>query len=163
MTATTRTARLLTTVFALAALALVAAGCGDDKQTTKTYDQTPLGQEKKVTVVTTTEFNADQQAVINTIAEFGDATEQQDYAKICNELLTEASAKLGGGDCEKVLKESGKKFKQFGIKIESVTISEDGKGATVKTVTSRDGKAESMAYSMKKNDQGLWQVAILGE
>lgn len=162
MTATARTARLLVTVLALAALALVASGCGDDKQT-KTYDQSPLGQEKKVTVVTTTEFNADQQAVIETIAEFADATAQKDYAKICSELLTETSRQLGGGKCEQFFKVAGKGFKDFSIKVQSVTLSKDGNGATVKTITSRDGQPSPVVYSMKKNAQGQWQVAILGQ
>lgn len=163
MTATARPARLLTTLLALAALALVAAGCGGGDEPTKTYDNTPLGTEQKVTVVTGTEFDADQQEVIAAVADFSDATAQKDYKALCDKILTDASSQLGAGKCEAFLKEAGSAFKDFSVQVESVTISEDGKSATVKTTTTTDGKPAPTPYTLKKNDQGEWQISILGQ
>lgn len=164
MTVINRPTRFLTALLAIV-FALAIAGCGDDEgnDQAKTYGETPVGQEQKVTVPPEEEFNADQQAVIETIATFADATQQKDYATICNEVFTAESAKLGGGECEDFLKVANKDFKDFDIEIKTVTIGEDGKTATVKSVTTTDGKPSEVPYSLIKGDDGTWQIAILGQ
>ncbi len=163
MTAFARTTRLMTTLFAIAALALAVTGCGGDDEQTKTYGETPVGSEQKVVVNPDAEFDADQQAVIEKLADFSDATAQKDYKKLCDELFTEESAKIGGGDCVAFLKKRGTQIKDFSIVVESVTIAEDGKSATVQATTTTNGQKSSTPYSLKKNAQGEWQVAILGQ
>ncbi len=162
MTTTSRSYRLLPLLI-VALFAFAIAGCGDDKEQGKTYGDEPLGQQQKVTVATDDELNADQQAVVETITKFGDATATKDYATICNELFSEDSRKLGGGDCEQFLKVANREFKDFDIKIESVTIGEDGATATVKSTTTKDGVPAEVPYSLKKSSQGQWQLAILGQ
>lgn len=153
----------LIAVLAVALLAVGMAGCGDDGGGGKTYSDEPLGQEQKVTVESDASFDEDQQAVIDTIVEFGDATADKDFAKVCDELFTETSAKLGGGQCEKRLAAAGKAFDDFSVTIKSVTVGEDGNSATVDTVTTAAGKAAPQQYSLKKNAQGEWRIAILGQ
>lgn len=163
MTALARTTRLMTMLIAIAALALAVTGCGGDDEQTKTYGDTPVGEEQKVKVDPEAEFNAEQQAVIETLGEFGDATEQGDYKKLCEEIFTEESSKIGGGNCEAFLKKRGTQIDDFSITVESVTIAEDGKSATVKATTTTNGQPTSTPYSLKQNAQGEWQVAILGQ
>jgi ketosteroid isomerase-like protein len=162
MTATSRSSRFLALPIA-ALFALAVAGCGGDDEQGKTYGSEPLGQQQKVTVTADEQFDADQQAVVEAIAKFGDATATKDYATICNELFTEDSRKLGGGDCEQFLKVANKDFKDFDIEIESVTIGEDGATATVKSTTTKDGVPAQVPYNLKKSPQGQWQLAILGQ
>lgn len=159
-------------VSAIMCAALVAmfalAGCGDDKSSsdgdTKTYSQNEtLGEAGAVVVKSDKEFNADQQAVINRLADFGDATEKKDYEKICTEFLSEEAAKLGG-DCEKSLKKSGDDIKTFKITVTDVTIGEDGKTATAQTVTDVNGeKGTAQPISLVKDANGDWRVTILGQ
>lgn len=158
-------------VSALMCVALLAvfalAGCGDDKASeggTKSYSQNEtLGDAGVVVVKSDKEFDADQQAVINQLAEFGDATESKDYEKICNELLTEKSAELGG-DCEKSLSKSGEDIKSFKITVTDVTIDEGGKSATAQTITDVNGeKGTTQPIKLIKGSDGKWRVAILGE
>lgn len=159
-------------VSAMLCVALVAlfalAGCGDDQKSsnggTKTYSQDePLGDAGAVVVKSNEKFDADQQAVINTLAGFGDATEAKDFNKICNEYFTEASAKLGG-DCEKALKKSGDAIKTFKITVTDVTVDPGGKAATAQTITEVNGaKGSPQPIKLVKGKDGKWRVAILGE
>ncbi|MBJ7348517.1 MAG: hypothetical protein JHC87_08115, partial [Thermoleophilaceae bacterium] len=148
-----------------AAFVLALSGCGSksSSEVTKTYPSTPLGTEKKVTVDDKKQFNADQQAVITAVVAFGDATAQRDYKKLCEELLTEASRKLGGGQCEQFLTVAGKGFKDFSVKVTGVKMAADGKSATVSTITTRDKASSPQDYALQKSSSGQWQVAILGQ
>lgn len=160
----------LTAILCVSLLMVVAlAGCGDDKESssensTKTYSQNEtLGEAGKVVVKSDQEFNAEQQAVINRIAEFGDATQDKDFKKICDEYLTEKAAKLGG-DCEAALKKSGDDIKEFKITVTSVKIGADGKTATADTITDVNGQSGStQPLSLAKDESGEWRVTILGE
>lgn len=146
----------------------VLAGCGDEKTSsegdTKAYSQNEtLGDKGVVVVKSEKEFDTAQQAVINRLADFGDATEAKDYEQICNEFLSEDAAKLGG-DCEKSLAKSGDEIKTFKITVTDVTIGEDGKTATAQTITDVNGeKGTPQPISMVKDANGEWRVTILGQ
>ncbi|MDO8443383.1 MAG: hypothetical protein Q7S78_00020, partial [Candidatus Azambacteria bacterium] len=108
-------------------------------------------------------FNAEQQAVISRLAEFGDATQEKDFKKICTDYLSEEAAKLGG-DCEKTLKKSGDSIKTFKITVTGVKLGKDGKTATADTITDVNGEAgTSQPISLVKDESGEWRVTILGE
>lgn len=159
----------LLAVFALSLLVLVAlAGCGGKKSSGsgggKSYsqDQT-LGSAGKVTVDSDKGFNADQQAVIDKIAEFADATEAKDYKKICKEILSKQAQKLGG-DCVGVLRKTGVTIKDFSIKVTNVTIGADGKTASADAVTTTNGqKGAAQQLTLAKDSKGEWRVTILGQ
>lgn len=148
----------LATVFAL-------SGCGDDSpagSTSYKQDQT-LGQAGKVTVDSKQDFSKEQQAVIDRIAEFADATEAKDYKKICDEILSEAAQKIGG-DCVGMLEKTGGTIKDFKIVVTSVTVAKDGKTATAEATTETNGeKGASQALTLAKDAKGEWRVTILGQ
>lgn len=160
----------LSAMTALLLLAVVAVtGCGDDDKggssgSVKTYEPNErLGDSGAVVVDSKKGFDAEQQAVVKTITEFGDATSTKDYQRICDELLSEKAAKIGGG-CVKTLKKSGDEFKTFKITVVDVSIGEDGKTATADTITDVNGKSGGVQpISLIKDAQGKWRVTILGE
>lgn len=161
--------RLLVLVASSLLVAFAFAGCGDDGDNDnggggKTYDQDrPVGEAGKVTVDSKDDFDAGQQAVIDTIAEFADATEAKDYAKICDEILTEKASKIGGG-CERVLRRASRDIKEFSITVTSVKVGEDGKTATAEADTETNGQqATPQTLSLVKGAKGEWRVTILGQ
>ncbi len=174
-------ARLLAVAALLALSAFVVAGCGDDqKQDTVSVDRSEqaagteagpskqfdsgqaVGEAKKVVVDSDAEMSATQQAVISRIGAFGDATANQDYKKLCNDLLSKAARKIGG-DCEKTFSQSGESLKDFKITVKSVTVAKDGKSAVAKvSVESNVNKTpQAQDLSLTKED-GDWRIQILG-
>jgi hypothetical protein len=164
----------LLAVFSISLLVLVAlAGCGSSKGSGsgsgssgggKTYsqDQT-LGTAGKVKVNSNKQFNAEQQAIINTIAGFADATQAKDYKKICKDFLTKQSQKFGG-DCVSKFATLGASIKDFSIKVTSVTVGPDGKTASADGVTTTNGQqGASQQLTLAKDSKGVWRVSILGQ
>lgn len=160
----------LLAVFSISLLVLIAlAGCGSDKKSSggssgKTYsqDQT-LGNSGKVKVKSDKGFSAEQQAVINKIAEFADLTQAKDYKKICKEILSKQAQKIGG-DCVGILTKTGSTIKDFSIDVTNVTVSPNGKTATADAVTTTNGqKGASQSLTLAKDSKGVWRVTILGQ
>ncbi|MBI4898408.1 MAG: hypothetical protein HY827_08590 [Actinobacteria bacterium] len=158
----------LTAVLAVSLLALVAlAGCGDKKDSGngngKSYEQDkPLGEAKKVVVKSDKEFDADQQAVIDKIAEFADMTQKHDYKGICKEIFSKEAQKIGG-DCVGTLEKTGSTIKDFKITVSSVAVGKDGKTATAKATTIVNGQAGGeQSLTLAKDSKGDWRVTILG-
>lgn len=154
---------------AIVAVSLVAvfalAGCGDKKAAgAKSYEQDqPLGQAGKVTVDSKKDFSKEQQAVIDRITEFADATEAKDYKKICKEILSKEAQQIGG-DCVGTLKKTGGTIEDFKIVVSSVTIAADGKTATAEATTETNGQnGGSQALTLAKDEKGEWRVTILGQ
>lgn len=144
---------------------LAAAGCGDDKKSGngKSYSQDqPLGQAKKVVVKSESEFDAEQQAVINKIAEFADLTEKKDYKAICKDILSKEAQKLGG-NCPDFFEKSGAQIKDFKITVTGVKIGADGKTASAEATTETNGqKGAPQTLTLAKDSKGEWRVTILG-
>lgn len=176
--------RLLMVAAILSLAAFVVAGCGDEKkQDTVSTDQSvptaasgdaaddtkqfdsgqSVGKAKKVVVESDADFSAAQQAVIARIGEFGDATANQDYKKLCNDLLSKKARQIGG-DCVKTFEQTGAQLKDFKITVKSVKISKDGKSAAAKiNVSSNVNKAqEGQDLTLIKED-GDWRIQILGQ
>lgn len=156
-------------VLAVVAVSLVAVfaitGCGDKKEPgAKSYEKDqPIGDAGKVTVNSEKDFSKEQQEVIDRIAEFADATEDKDYKKICDEILSKEAQKLGG-DCASTLEKTGSTIKDFKIIVTSVTIGEDGKTATAEATTETNGqKGAAQALTLAKDEKGEWRVTILGQ
>lgn len=145
----------------------VLAGCGDDGNSSggdaKSFEQNErVGEAGKVKVDSEDEFSADQIAVINRIGEFADATEAKDYKKICNDILTEESQKIGG-DCVDTLKKTGGAIEDFEITVTSVVVAEDGKSADATATTVTNGKSGGeQTLKLVKDSKGEWRVTILG-
>lgn len=175
-------ARLLAIVAVLSLAAFVVTGCGDDKSgsgssdtasgngdtasgETKQYDEgDTVGEAKKVEVDSDQEFSAEQQAVIARVGEFGDATADQNYKKLCNDILSKASRKIGNGDCEGTFEETGAQLKDFKITVKSVKVASDGKTATaVVDVTSNVQKAQQEQTLSLIKEGGEWRIQILGQ
>lgn len=165
-------ARLLAVAAILSLTAFVVVGCGDDKDsnsngsTAASGNLEPgdtVGEAEKVVVGKDAKFDAQQQEVVDRIGEFGDATADQDYKKLCTEVLSKSAQKIGG-DCEKTFSQSGAQLKDFKITVKSVKVAKDGKTATaVVDVTSNVNKAvQSQDLSLIK-EGGEWRVQILGQ
>lgn len=168
-------ARLLAVAAILSLAAFVVVGCGDDKDTNSNSGGTggtaaagslepgdTVGDSEKVVVGKDAEFDAQQQEVVDRIGEFGDATADQDYKTLCNDLLSKSAQKIGG-DCEKTFSQSGAQLKDFKITVKSVKINKNDKEATaVVDVTSNVNKAvQSQNLSLIK-EGGEWRIQILG-
>lgn len=169
-------ARLVAIVAVLSLAAFAVAGCGGDKNEnnsggsggsasgTKQYDSgETVGEAKKVVVDSDTDFNAEQQAVIARIGEFADATANQDYKTLCNDILSKEASKIGG-NCVKTFEQTGAQIKDFKITVKSVKMGADGKTATATVdVTSNVNKAvQAQTLSMVK-EGGEWRIQILGQ
>ncbi|HEV7919147.1 MAG TPA: hypothetical protein VGO97_06170 [Solirubrobacterales bacterium] len=163
--------RLLALVVVLIAATAVLTGCGDDKKSGgnaadgKSFSKDePVGDAKKVVVDSEKGFNKEEQAVIDKIAEFADATQGKDYKKICQDLLTKAASKIGG-DCEGTFKRSGDLIRDFKITVRSVKVAAGGKtasaDATATTNIAKEGTAQTIALA--KDSKGEWRIAILGQ
>jgi outer membrane murein-binding lipoprotein Lpp len=173
--------RLLAVVSLLALGALALTGCGDEpkKDTVSTDQSQPtagtdsgtkqfdsgetIGKAGKVVVNSDADFSANQQAVIERIGEFGDATADQDYKKLCNGLLSKAARKIGG-DCVGTFSKTGKQLKDFKITVNSVKITEDGKNAVAKVnVSSNMNKTPTPQDLSLVKEDGEWRIQILGQ
>lgn len=175
-------ARMLAVVALLALSAFVVAGCGgDDPKDTVSVDQSTqaagtesgeskqfdsgqaVGTEEKVVVDSDAEMSATQQAVIARIGDFGDATANQNYKKLCNDLLSKAARKIGG-DCEQTFSKSGDSLKDFKITVKSVTVAKDGKSAVAKVdvKSNVNNTPQAQDLSLIKED-GAWRIQILGQ
>ncbi|MFT4050404.1 MAG: hypothetical protein QM648_11305 [Solirubrobacterales bacterium] len=177
-------ARLLVVAVVLSLAAFAVAGCGsDDKKDTVSTDASQtsssggsdsgqtkeyssgetVGKSKKVVVESDADMSAQQQAVIDKIGEFADATANKDYKALCNDILSKQAQKIGG-DCVATFEKTGAQLKDFKISVNSVKIAKDGKTATaVIDVTSNVAKAaQSQNLSLVKED-GDWRIQILGQ
>ncbi|MBI2690321.1 MAG: hypothetical protein HYX29_00020 [Solirubrobacterales bacterium] len=166
-------ARLLAVAAVLSLAAFVVVGCGGDKDNKSATGSTAaagnlesgdtVGKAEKVVVGKGAEFDAQQQAVVDRIGEFGDATAAQNYKKLCTEILSKSARKIGG-DCEKTFSQSGAQLKDFKITVKSVKVDKSGKEATaVVDVTSNVNKAvQSQDLSLIK-EGGEWRIQILGQ
>jgi ABC-type proline/glycine betaine transport system substrate-binding protein len=162
--------RLLAASAVLVFAALAVAGCGDNNTATtdsngdKQYaaDQ-PLGDSKKVAVDSEKKFDAEQQAVVDKIVAFGDATASQDYKTLCNKLLSKDAAKIGG-DCVSTFEKTGQAIKDFKLTIKSVNVNEDGKTAKaqISVTSTQQPKAQLQDLSLAK-ESGDWRIQILGQ
>jgi hypothetical protein len=169
------------TVAALLALAVAVAGCGDDKPTdtasvdksvsqeqgsdeaqTKQFDKgQEVGEEGKIVVESDAQMSANQQAVIARLGEFGDATANQNYKKLCNDLLSKESRKIGG-NCVKTFTETGRDLKDFKISVNSVTVAKDGKSAVAKVdVSSNVNKTPAPQNMSLIKEGGEWRIEII--
>ena len=165
-------ARLLAVAAILSLAAFVVVGCGDDKDKSSSGSTAAagslepgdtVGEAEKVVVGKDAEFDEQQQEVVDRIGEFGDATADQDYKKLCNDILSKSAQKIGG-DCEKTFSQSGEQLKDFKITVKTVTVDKGGKEATaVVDVTSNVNKAvQSQDLSLVK-EGGEWRIQILGQ
>lgn len=186
-------ARLLAVVAVLALTAFVVAGCGSDNNKSSTSDNSAqstgdsgstgsggsssdansgptknlngqtVGASKKVVVKSDQDMSAEQQAVVDRIGQFGDATATKNYKKLCTDLLSKQARKIGG-NCIRTFSQTGAQLKDFNITVESVKISSDGKTATAKVgVTSNVAKqVQNQTLSLVKED-GDWRIQILGQ
>lgn len=166
--------RLLAVVAVLSLAAFVVVGCGGDKSDSSSNNGgtaaagdlesgDTVGDAKKVVVGEDANFDAEQQEIVERIGEFGDATADEDYKTLCNDLLSKEAQKIGG-DCEKTFSQTGAQLKDFKITVDSVTIAKDGKNAVAKVdVTSNVNKAvQSQDLSLVK-EGGEWRIQILGQ
>ncbi len=174
-------ARLLAIVAVLSLAAFVVTGCGDDKNgsgdtasnnsgdtnggDTKQFDQgDTVGSAKKVEVDSDQDFSAEEQAIIERVGEFGDATADQNYKKLCNDLLSKAARKIGNGDCVGTFEKTGAQLKDFKIVVKSVDVNKDGKTATATIdVSSNVQKAQMQQTLPLIKEGGEWRIQILGQ
>lgn len=179
-------ARLLAVAAVLALAAFVVSGCGGDKSEnnssgggstsssstdsgsnssgpTKNLNGQKIGSAKKVIVKSDQNLDANQQAVIARIGEFGDATEAHNYKKLCNDLLSAQARKIGG-DCVGTFSKTGAQLKDFNITVNSVKVASDGKTAVAKITVDSNvlQKPQQQNLGMIKED-GDWRVQILGQ
>jgi hypothetical protein len=179
--------RLISIAAILSLVAIIATGCGDEKQDKVSVDQSvaandgdsgdqadqgqtrqfksgeKVGSAGKVVINSDADFTKAQQEVIARLGDFADATANHDYEKICNDLLSKAASKIGG-DCVATLSKTGKQIKDFKISVNSVQISKDGKSAKAKVdVTSNVNKTEQPQDMSMTKEGGQWRVQILGQ
>lgn len=174
-------ARLLAVAAILSLAAFVVVGCGgDDKNSSNTsangssgggtstggkeYDSgDTVGDSKKVVVGKDSDFDAEQQAVVDRIGEFADATASRQYKKLCNDILSKSAQKIGG-DCVRTFSQSGAQLKDFKITVQSVKVDKNGKEASaVVDVTSNVNKAQQAQTLTLVKEGGEWRVQILGQ
>lgn len=181
--------RMVAIAAILALAAFVATGCGSDtpKKDTVSVDQsqptadtgaagdqgasspkkfnqgTTVGKSKKVVVDSDAQMSANQQAVIERIGEFADATANKNYKKLCNDILSSAARKIGG-DCVKTFEQTGAQIKDFKITVNSVKVAKDGKNAVAKVQVKSNvnSTTQPQDLSLVKED-GLWRIQILGQ
>lgn len=179
--------RLLAIAVVLSLAAFVVAGCGSDEKKkdtvsadlstgstaesgdtksgeTKQFDSgEAVGSSKKLVVQSDADFSAEQQAIINRLAAFADATSNQDYKKLCEDLLSKAAQKIGG-DCVKTFEQTGSQVKDFKIVVKSVKVNKDGKNATAAVnVTSNIQKGTQAQNLSLTKEGGDWRIQILGQ
>lgn len=181
--------RLVVIALALSLTALVVAGCGNKKESTSTNSSggataaastsgggeaaagatkqfesgQTVGKAKKVVVDSNEEMSAEQQAVIARIGEFGDATADHNYKKLCNDLLSKQARKIGG-DCVRTFSQTGAQIKDFKITVKSVSVDKDGKSASAMVdVTSNTGGAKQSQKLTLIKEGGKWRIQILGQ
>jgi hypothetical protein len=170
--------RLLVVIAVLSLAAFTVAGCGSDKNDsgstatsgsgggaaggTKQYDSgQTVGSSKKVVVDSDASFSAEQQAVVDRIGEFADATATQNYKKLCNDILSKSAQKIGG-NCVETFSKSGAALKDFKITVKSVKIGSDGKSATATIdVSSNVNKAQQSQTLSLVKENGDWRVEII--
>jgi hypothetical protein len=163
--------RLLAVAAVIACAALAVTGCGGNNKTASTdsngdkqyaADQS-LGDSKKVVVDSKNKFNADQQAVVDQIVAFGDATAAQDYKTLCNKLLSKDAQKIGG-NCVSTFEKTGQAIKDFKLTIKSVSVDPGGKNAKaqISVTSTQQPKPQTQDLSMIK-ENGSWRIQILGQ
>jgi hypothetical protein len=122
-----------------------------------------VGSAKKVVVGEDSQFDANQKAVVDRIGEFADATANQNYKKLCNDILSKSARKIGG-DCVRTFSQSGSQLKDFKITVKSVKIGKTEKTATaVVDVTSNVNKAQQSQNLSLVKESGDWRIQILGQ
>lgn len=122
-----------------------------------------VGKSGKVVVDSDAEMSANQQAVIQRIGDFADATADHNYKKLCNDLLSKAARKIGG-DCVKTFEQTGAQIKDFKITVNSVKVGKDGKSAVAKVMVKSNvnSTTQPQDLSLIKED-GAWRIQILGQ
>jgi hypothetical protein len=125
--------------WALAALALVLAGCGDSGPT-------------------------DEEQVRTTLTAFSRATVAKDYQALCDRLLAPsliADLKKIGLPCEIALQQGLGEVRQPRLIVGAVTVK--GKSAVAEVRTSAEGQAPSKdSIRLVRTDAG-WRIASLGK
>lgn len=158
---------VIAALMALGAFAL--AGCGGDDNggsgdgNGKTFESgETLGEKDKVVVKSDDAFDAKQQEVIAAITAFGDATASKDYKTLCNDLLSEEAAKIGG-DCEETFSKTGEALEDFKLTITSVEVDPDGKNATANVSVTSNVSPEPQTQALSLTQEGgKWKIQILG-
>jgi hypothetical protein len=121
---------------ALAAAALLAAGCGE-------------GQ-------------SDEEQVRETVAELGRATEQKDYQALCDRILAPSlidELKEVGLPCEVALQQALGEVEDPKLTIGKVTV--DGDRAEVEVRTSAQGQAPSQDVVELERVEDGWRISAL--
>jgi hypothetical protein len=121
---------------ALAAAALLAAGCGDSQ--------------------------SDQDQVRETVAELGRATEQKDYQALCDRILAPSlidELKEVGLPCEVALQQALGEVENPKLTIGKVTV--DGDRAEVEVRTSAQGQAPSQDVVELVRVEDDWRISAL--
>ena len=173
-------ARLFAVAAVLVVAALVVSGCGSKKDSSsgsgstgggtvssngsKTYSASQgLGDSKKVVVDSGQSFDAEQQAIVDQISAFGDATASKNYKKLCNDILSKSAQKIGG-DCVKTFEQTGSSLTDFKITVKSVDVAKGGKTAKadVSVTSNTSPKAQAQQLSLTK-ENGEWRIQILGQ
>jgi hypothetical protein len=135
--------RALVPPLLLAAVAVLAAGCAGTRSSAK-------------------DFKGEQQRVADQVEKIQSAGESRDAKAICDDVLSASlrdRIKSGGASCEAELDKSLKDVDDYGLDVESVTISGSTATARVRGRTGAGHAVRTMRFAREGAD---WRATDLG-
>jgi hypothetical protein len=110
--------------------------------------------------VSTSDFQGEQHAVAQTLANLQSDATSGDEKKLCaNDVSADLVARLGGvKGCEAAIKHQLAEVDNLELTVKSVQIAPDGKSATASVKSIREGKSRAGAVSLVKEGGG-WKVS----
>jgi hypothetical protein len=104
----------------------------------------------------------DRDAIATTIQRLQSATARQDFATVCNDLMTaSARRRAGGPDCARLSRTAAAGVHDPKIELEGVDL--DGSTARVTVRTRAQGQPRLTARLVLRRENGGWRIDSLGD
>ena len=105
--------------------------------------------------------NGAPKEIVATVNQLEHAVAQRDWARVCDQLFTEAALKrAGGAECAKRLAVDGADVRRPSIQIQGIEV--NGDKAAVKVATTAQGQARLVDTLQLRRQGGRWLVEALG-
>jgi ketosteroid isomerase-like protein len=103
-----------------------------------------------------------REAIAATIQRLERATARQDFAAICNNLLTpSARRRAGGPDCARLTRAAAADVRRPRLELKDVSL--DGATAHVTVLTRAEGQAQLSERLVLRRERAGWRIDSLGD
>jgi len=108
------------------------------------------------------QHDASRDAIAITIQRLERATARQDFAAVCNNLLTaSARRRAGGPDCPRLTRAAAAGVRRPRLELKDVSV--DGATAHITVLTRAEGQAQLSERLVLRREGGGWRIDSLGD